>query len=76
MKNPDKMAREILEAFLESPEGLTLKELSEKVEEKGCGHDCENWIKTFVEAGIIEPIGKKGLAILYKLTKKGREALV
>lgn len=72
----NKMAREILDAFSEAGDvGLTLKEVSEKVDEKGCGHDCENWIRTFVEAGILEIYGKRGRANLYRLTEKGRKAL-
>ncbi len=70
------MAKEILDIFEGAPNGLTLKEVSEKVDEKGCGHDCENWIKTFQEASIIEIFSKKGNANLYRLTPIGRAALV
>ena len=70
------MAEEILDAFnITGDAGLTLKEVSEKVDEKGCGHDCENWIRTFVEAGILEIFSKKGRANLYRLTAKGKKAL-
>ena len=70
------MAKEILDVFEDASNGLTLKEVSERVEEKGCGHDCENWIKTFLEAGIIEIFSKRGNANLYRLTSIGRAALV
>ena len=76
-KKFSQQAKEILDALFEAGDtGLTLKEISEKVEEEACGHDCESWIKTFLEAGIIEISGKKGNANLFKLTKKGRKALV
>ena len=71
------MASEILDIFLEAGDfGLTLKEVSEKVDEKGCGHDCENWINTFLEADILEIYAKRGHANLYRLTEKGKRALV
>ena len=75
MKNLSKMAQEILDALVENTYGLTLKEISEKIDEKGCGHDCEKWIETFLEAGIIEKCGNKDRADLYRLTEKGRTAL-
>jgi chromosome segregation and condensation protein ScpB len=76
-KKFSRQAKEILDALFESGDnGLTLKEISKRVEEEACGHDCESWIKTFLEAGIIEICGKVGNANLFRLTKKGREALV
>ncbi len=74
--NYNQMAREILDAFKEVGDiGLTLKEVSAKVDEEGCGHDCENWIRTFLEAGILEIYSKRGNANLYRLTLKGKKAL-
>lgn len=76
-KKFNQMAREILDLFRKAGNvGLTLKEVSERIHEKGCGHDCENWIRTFDEAGILEIFGRRGRANLYRLTDKGREALV
>ena len=74
--NFSQQAKEILDALLEAGDtGLTLKEISEKVDEEACGHDCESWIKTFLEAGILEICGQKEKANLFRLTKKGRAAL-
>lgn len=70
------MAKKVLDAFKKAGvAGLTLKEVSKKIDEEGCGHDCENWIETFVEAGILILVEKEGKLNRYFITEKGLEAL-
>jgi len=70
----DTQAKEILRALAEAGDvGLTKKEISDQIKDKGCGRDCENWLTTFLEAGVIEKCGKKGGLVLYRLTKEGRD---
>jgi chromosome segregation and condensation protein ScpB len=61
-------AREIL-GIIEAAghNGVTKQEISKAVRDKGC--DCENWINTLLEAGVIEKCGKRGKADLYRLAK-------
>lgn len=47
--------------------GVTRAEISRAVSDKGC--DCENWINTLLEAGIIERCGKRNGAYLYRLVE-------
>jgi hypothetical protein len=76
MPKYNKMAFELLYAFRDAGKaGLTLKGVSERVEEEGCGHDCEKWIETFVEAGILIMVEKPGKLNHYFITEKGLKAL-
>lgn len=47
--------------------GTTRAEISRAVSDKGC--DCENWINTLLEAGIIKRCGKRDGAYLYRLSE-------
>jgi len=60
-----KQILKIIEAAGEK--GITRREIARTLKGKGC--DCENWINTFLEAGIIEKCGKRGKADLYRLVK-------
>lgn len=44
--------------------GITRAGISRAVKDKGC--DCENWINTLLDAGIIEKCGKRNGADLYR----------
>lgn len=44
--------------------GITRGQISRTLSSRGC--DCENWITTFLEAGIIEKCGKKNGADLFR----------
>ena len=48
--------------------GITKKAISKAVKDEGC--DVENWIITFLEAGVIEKVGKYQGADLYRLVKE------
>jgi len=62
-------ARAILQALEEAGEkGLTRKEISKIVRGRVC--DCENWVRTFLEAGIIAKCGKSNNADRYRLVKQ------
>ncbi len=45
--------------------GITKAQISRTVSDKGC--DCENWVKTLLEAGIIEKCGELNGADLYRI---------
>jgi chromosome segregation and condensation protein ScpB len=61
-------AREILRIIEAAGDrGVTRKEISNAVRDKGC--DCENWINTLLEAGVIEKCGKRDKADLYRIAK-------
>jgi len=45
--------------------GITRKEIAKAIRGRAC--DCENWIKTLLEAGIIEVCGKHGKADLLRI---------
>lgn len=61
-------AKQILEVIKDvGDNGITRQEISEAVKDKGC--DCENWINTFLEAGIIEKCGKRGRADLFRFVE-------
>ena len=47
--------------------GITKKEISRAVSDRGC--DIENWIRTLLEAGVIEKCGKRDGADLYRFAK-------
>ena len=47
--------------------GITKKGISRAVRDKGC--DCENWINTLLEAGVIEKCGKRNGADLYRIAE-------
>jgi len=62
-------AEEIIRILKEAGDrGITRGEISRAVSDKGC--DCENWINTLLEAGIIEKCGKRNGADLYRLAAK------
>lgn len=63
-------AKEILSIIGSSGEkGVTKSQISRKITTAGC--DCENWINTFLEAGVIEECGKTSTgAVLYRIAKK------
>ncbi|MDH5415253.1 MAG: hypothetical protein OEW87_14040 [Flavobacteriaceae bacterium] len=44
--------------------GITKGEVSRALSEKGC--DCENWINTLLEAGVIQKCGKRNGADLFR----------
>jgi len=44
--------------------GITKAEISRAVKDKGC--DCENWVNTLLDAGVIEKCGKRNGADLYR----------
>jgi len=59
-------AKEILKIIGEAgKKGISRGNISKKLKNKGC--DCENWINTFHEAGIIEICGYEGKTPLYRL---------
>jgi predicted transcriptional regulator len=69
-------AKTILNAFQSAGErGLTLQEITRLIKKKKLGHDCINWINTFLEAGILEIFGQIGGKDRYRLTEKGKKAL-
>jgi hypothetical protein len=69
LKVDNSHAKTILDALEEAGEkGLTRKEISRVVRGMVC--NCENWIKTFLEAGIIEKCGKSNNADRYRLVKR------
>ena len=61
-------AREILRVIEAAGDsGITKQEISKAVRDKGC--DCENWINTLLEAGVIEKRGNRGKADLYRIAR-------
>jgi len=61
-------AREILRVIEAAGDsGITKQEISKAVRDKGC--DCENWINTLLEAGVIEKCGNRGKADFYRIAR-------
>jgi chromosome segregation and condensation protein ScpB len=59
-------AQEILKIIKDAgKKGITRKKIASAMRGKGC--DCENWINTLLEAGIIEVCGKEGAADLLRV---------
>ena len=64
----DAQAKQILDFIENAGEGgVTRREISHAVRYKGC--DCENWVNTFLESGILEKCGKRGRAYLLRINK-------
>jgi hypothetical protein len=69
----DKSQGDLIIAIMEEAgeAGLTKGEINNRLRGRGCvGCDCENWMRTFLNAGVIEKCGKKNGATLYKLKSK------
>jgi len=61
-------AREILRIVeAAGKKGITRKKIVKAMRGRAC--DCENWIRTLLEAGIIEVCGKEGNADLLRVAK-------
>lgn len=66
----DKPAEEIIRIIKAAGrKGVTRGEINRAMAGTGCP-DCENWVNTLLEAGVIERCGKRDGADLYRLTGK------
>jgi len=62
----DSQAKEIIKIIRAAGKrGITKKAISRAIKNKGC--DCENWITTLLEAGIIKKAGQYEGADLYRM---------